>query len=58
MGPPISQTLAEIDKTVLAHDQSLRIIWQKLQPLLLSPADPLKRAIRFHGGERLAKYST
>jgi hypothetical protein len=43
----ILKRLAEIDKTLLAHDQSLRIIWQKLQPLLLPPADPPKRRIGF-----------
>lgn len=43
----ILKRLAEIDKTLLAHDQSLRIIWQKLQPLLLPPPDPPKRRIGF-----------
>jgi len=38
----ILKRLAEIDKTLLAHDQSLRVIWQKLQPLLLPPAEPPK----------------
>jgi hypothetical protein len=54
----ILKRLAEIDKTLLAHDQSLRVIWQKLQPLLLPPADPPKRAIGFHVRERRAKYHT
>jgi len=43
----ILKRLAEIDRTLLAHDQSLRAIWQKLQPLLLPPADPPKRRIGF-----------
>jgi hypothetical protein len=52
----ILKRLAEIDKTLLAHDHSLRVIWQKLQPLLLPPGDPPKRAIGFHVRERPAKY--
>jgi hypothetical protein len=43
----ILKRLAEIDQTLLAHDQSLRVIWQKLQPLLLPPPDPPKRRIGF-----------
>ncbi len=55
----ILKRLAEIDKTLLAHDQSLRVIWQKLQPLLLPPADPPKpKQIGFHVRERPAKYTT
>ena len=30
----ILQRLAEIDTTLLEHDQALRVIWQNLQPLL------------------------
>jgi hypothetical protein len=52
----ILKRLAEIDKTLLAHDHSLRVIWQKLQSLLLPPGDALKRAIGFHVRERPAKY--
>jgi len=57
----ILKRLAEIDKTLLDHDHSLRIIWQKLQPLLLPPPDPPappKRTIGFHIRERPAKYKT
>ena len=43
----ILKRLAEIDKTLLSHDQSLRIIWTKLQPLLAPPPDPPKRPIGF-----------
>lgn len=36
--------LAEIDKSLLEHDQSLRVIWHKLQPLLApAPAPPRSR---------------
>ncbi len=44
----ILKRLAEIDKTLLAHDQSLQIIWSQLQPLLEPPPDPPKRRIGFH----------
>jgi len=43
----ILKRLAEIDKTLLEHDQSLRVIWQHLQPLLAPPPDPPKRKIGF-----------
>ena len=43
----ILKRLAEIDKTLLEHDQTLRGIWQKLQPLLQPPPEPPKRRIGF-----------
>lgn len=43
----ILKRLAEIDKTLLEHDQALRVIWQHLQPLLAPPPDPPKRKIGF-----------
>lgn len=43
----ILKRLAEIDKTLLEHDQALRTIWQRLQPLLTPPPDPPKRRIGF-----------
>jgi hypothetical protein len=43
----ILKRLAEIDKTLLEHDQGLRTIWQKLQPLLQPPPQPPKRRIGF-----------
>ena len=46
----ILKRLAEIDQTLLQHDQSLKIIWNKLQPLLQPPPEStkLKRRIGFH----------
>ena len=38
---------AEIDKTLLQHDASLRDIYRKLLPLLQPPPDPPKRRIGF-----------
>jgi hypothetical protein len=43
----ILKRLAEIDKTLLEHDHGLRSIWQKLQPLLQPPPQPVRRRIGF-----------
>lgn len=52
----ILKRLAEIDKTLLQHDASLREIYRKLLPLLQPPPEPTvtpKRRIGFHqeGGQ-------
>jgi hypothetical protein len=44
----ILKRLAEIDKTLLEHDQALGLIWEQLQPLLAPPPDPPKKRIGFH----------
>jgi hypothetical protein len=43
----ILKRLAEIDRTLLAHDSALRDLYRKLLPLLQPPADPPKRRIGF-----------
>ena len=43
--------LAEIDSTLLAHDDALRDLYQKLMPLLAPPPEPPKRRIGFHTGD-------
>jgi phage regulator Rha-like protein len=43
----ILKRLAEIDKTLLEHNDALGIIWKQLQPLLEPPPDPPKRKIGF-----------
>jgi hypothetical protein len=40
--------LADIDRTLLAHDVALRDLYRKLRPLLLPPPDPPKKEIGFH----------
>ena len=47
----ILKRLAEIDKTLLQHDASLRDIYRKLLPLLQPPPDPPKRRIGFISGD-------
>jgi hypothetical protein len=46
----ILKRLAEIDKTLLLHDSTLRDIYQKLLPLLASPPEPPRRQIGFSAG--------
>jgi hypothetical protein len=47
----ILKRLAEIDKTLLRHDASLRDIYHKLLPLLQPPPEPTKRRIGFTSGD-------
>ena len=44
----IFKRLAEMDRTLLSHDDALRAIWQKLQPLLALPPAKPKPRIGFH----------
>jgi hypothetical protein len=43
----ILKKLAEIDETLIEHDDALRAIWNQLQPLLQPPPEPPKRRIGF-----------
>jgi hypothetical protein len=43
----ISRKLAEIDKTLLIHDEGLRDLYQKLMPLLEPEPEREKRKIGF-----------
>jgi hypothetical protein len=47
----ILKRLAEIDKTLLQHDASLRDIYRKLLPLLQPPPQPPRRRIGFLSGD-------
>ena len=42
----IFKRLAEIDKTLLEHDATLRAIWTKLRPLLAPPSKPPHKRIK------------
>jgi hypothetical protein len=44
----ILKRLAEIDRTLIEHDDALRAIWHQLQPLLEPPPEPPKRRIGFN----------
>ena len=48
--------LAEIDRTLLAHDVALQDIYQKLLPLLALPPAPPKPEIGFHVKEAAVPY--
>jgi hypothetical protein len=54
----ILKRLAEIDKTLLVHDVTLREILQKLRPLLEPPPLPPKPEIGFHVKETPVPYRT
>ena len=43
----IFKRLAEIDKTLLEHNDALQVIWEQLQPLLVPPDPPKKGRIGF-----------
>jgi len=43
--------LAQIEKTLIAHDSALRDIYEKIRPLLLPPPTTPKRRIGFRPDE-------
>lgn len=52
----ILKKLAQIDATLLKHDEALSIIWKELQPLLAPAPEPQKPEIGFHVREPGVKY--
>lgn len=44
----VLKRLAEIDKTLIEHDEALKIVWRQLQPLLAPPPEPPRRRIGFN----------
>lgn len=52
----ILKRLAEVDKTLLTHDVTLREIWRQLRPLLEPPPQPPKPEIGFHVKEAAVPY--
>jgi hypothetical protein len=54
----ILKRLAEIDKSLLIHDVTLREIFEKLRPLLAPPPPPPKPEIGFHVKEDPVPYRT
>jgi hypothetical protein len=53
----ILRKLAQIDATLLRHDEALSMIWQELQPLITPPPEQEKPEIGFHVREPEAKYT-
>lgn len=53
----ILMKLAQIDATLLRHDEALSMIWQELQPLIAPPPEQEKPEIGFHVREPEAKYT-
>lgn len=52
----ILKRLAEIDKTLLEHNDALAVIWEQIQPLLAPPPEPPPKQIGFHVKEKPAVY--
>jgi len=50
----IQRRLAEIDKTLLMHDEGLRDLYEKLMPLLEPGQEPERRKIGFAIGDVIA----
>ncbi len=53
----ILKRLAEIDKTLLEHNDALALIWEQIQPLLAPPPEPPPKQIGFHVKEKRAAYT-
>lgn len=47
----VLRRLAEMDRTLLLHDESLRDLYEKLMPLLVLKPEPEKREIGFGKGD-------
>ena len=44
----VARRLAEIEKSLMKHDGTLRDLYAKIRPLLLPPPEPKRREIGFH----------
>jgi len=52
----MEKRLLQIENILLAHDDSIRDLYEKLRPLLLPPPEPDKKPIGFQVRERRARY--
>lgn len=50
-GEEVLRRLAEMDRTLLLHDEGLRDLYQKLMPLLNPGPEPERRKIGFGKGD-------
>lgn len=48
----LEKRLAQIEKTLIAHDGALRDVFERIRPLLLPPPETPKRRIGFHTEDR------
>ena len=53
----ILRRLAEIDKTLLEHNDALAVIWAQIQPLLAPPLERPSKQIGYHVKEKRAAYN-
>ena len=53
----MEKRLMQIENILLAHDDGIRDLYQKICPLLLSPPDPPAKQIGFHVKETRSSYS-
>lgn len=53
----ILRRLAEIDKTLLEHNDALAVIWEQIQPLLAPPPERLSKQIGYHVKEKRTAYN-
>jgi hypothetical protein len=44
----MEKRLAEIERTLVGHDASLKDLYRRIKPLLLPPPVPPRREIGFH----------
>ncbi|MBN1270521.1 MAG: hypothetical protein JXB04_13105 [Kiritimatiellae bacterium] len=49
--------LAQVENILLAHDDRIRDLYEKIRPLLLPPPDPPRKKIGFEVRERRARYA-
>lgn len=52
----LQRKLADIEKSLMAHDAALRDVYLKIRPLLLPPSESPRRQIGFGVKERRARY--
>lgn len=53
----LEKRLADIEKTLMAHNGALRDLYRKIRPLLLPPPPPPRRPIGFGAKEARARYT-
>jgi len=52
----LARWLLQIEKILLAHDESIRDLYDQIRPLLLPPPDPPRKKIGFEVKEAAGSY--